>query len=279
MFQKFKINKLVAHYITSSPTSQAGDVMFYYERDRNAPMIDYSNSSFLPFILSDPHTVIGPQWTNHSAAITPTKEWKTTLFGNQEDINEDASGTLFFFSKTNAANSPGYLLIDYDIQFKELSINPRSGTLPVARAQSSFICFQRLAAAITVDTQFNTGSVTAGKTISNTTSTAVSGQTDGDVYKVVFQISASTLVNAAWIGVTTANLLQFAPSNTITLDDGFTCYALVSGGTWYLFPTYQNALTSTGALQYGTTSAAASYSICAEAQLVGNIRALTQASY
>jgi hypothetical protein len=69
MFNKFRVNKVIVHYITSSPTSQAGDVLFYYEKDRLAPMADYSSSSFLPYVLSDPHTVIGPQWTNHSAVI------------------------------------------------------------------------------------------------------------------------------------------------------------------------------------------------------------------
>lgn len=134
MFQKFKVNRIAVHYITSSPTSQAGDILFYYERDALAPMMDYSSSSFLPFVLSDENTIIGPQWTNHSMLVKPTPDWKSTLYGNQTDINEDRCGNIFMFSKTNAANSPGYVLIDYDIQFKELSVNPRAGTLPIARA-------------------------------------------------------------------------------------------------------------------------------------------------
>lgn len=281
MFNKFKVNKFTAHYITSSPTSQAGDVLFYYEKDRLAPMPDYSNSSFLPYTLSDPHTVIGPQWTNHSATITPTRDWKTTLYGNQSDLNEDAEGTLFFFSKTNAANSPGYLLIDYDIQFKELSVNPRAGTLPIARAQSSFMCFSS-SASWTSGSAAN-WTATSGKTVSNVTSTVPNGAISGDIYKIVLQTTASTQVNAAWTGTptpTVSNLLQYGGSNrTLTIDDGTTLYSQYSGGIFTFYPTIEAAVTQTDALEWQTTTVTGVVNLCLEAQLVRNVTDLTQSAY
>jgi len=286
MFQKFKINSIVAHYITSSPTSQAGDILFYYERDRLSPMVDYSNSSFLPYVLSDPHTMIGPQWTNHSMSVKPTGDWKTTLFGNQTDLNEDATGSLFLFSKTNAANSPGYLLIDYDISFKELAVNPRAGTLPVSRAQSTFVC-------LTAPASISSSSaasfvITSGKNIANVTSAPATGALAGDIYKVVFQITASTQVNAAWSGTgspTVANLLTYADGTAITLDDGFTCYMnSVDNTNWTLFPTLEAAVahqevSSSQSLEWGVTVTTNVVNICAEIQLVRNIDSYTQSSY
>ncbi len=284
MFQKFKVNRVIVHYITSSPTSQAGDVLFYYERDALAPMCDYSNSSFLPFVLSDVNTVIGPQWTNHSILVNPTPDWKTTLYGNQSDLNEDKAGTIFMFSKTNAANSPGYVLIDYDISFKELSVNPRAGTLPIARAQSSFVCF-------TSPTTMSAGSaaiwtITTGKTIANTTSAAPTGASLGDIYKCRLQITASTQVNAAWAGgtttPTTSNLLQYGGTNkAITLDDGFTVYALQYTATnWYFYATLEEAVTVSNALEWQTAQiATTTVNICGEMQFVRNVNDLTQSSY
>lgn len=279
MFQKFKVNRIAVHYITSSPTSQAGDILFYYERDALAPMMDYSSSSFLPFVLSDENTIIGPQWTNHSMLVKPTPDWKSTLYGNQTDINEDRCGNIFMFSKTNAANSPGYVLIDYDIQFKELSVNPRAGTLPIARAQSSFCCLTSTAS-ITQGTAF-AWSITSGKTIANVTSALPTGGVAGDIYKVVFQITASTQVNAAWTGtpaVTTANLLQYADDTAITLDDGFTCYARY-GTTLLLYGTLEEAITDTMRIEAGVSSTTPTVNICVEMQLVRNISSLTQSSY
>jgi hypothetical protein len=282
MFSKFKVNKCTIHYITSSPTSQAGDVLFYYERDRMAPFPDYSNSSFLPFVLSDDHTIIGPQWTNHSMLIKPVAEWKSTLYGNQTDINEDASGSFFLFSKTNAANSPGYLLIDYDISFKEMAVNPRAGTLPIARAQSTFVCMDPGSALTTGSVP--TFTLVQGKTVANVTSTVPTGWTTGDIYKVVLQITASQQVNATWAGVgttpTTANLFRYEDNTTITVDDGFTCYLLATSTTsGILYATLEGAVTGTKPLEAGVTSTSTVVGICAEIQLVRNVDALTQSAY
>lgn len=282
MFNKFKVNRLTVHYITSSPTSQAGDVLFYFEKDRFAPMCDYSNSSFLPYVLSDPHTVIGPQWTNHSITLKPAKDWKTTLYGQQTDLNEDSEGTIFFFSKTNAANSPGYLLIDYDIQFKELSVNPRAGTLPVARAQSTFVSF-RFNGASVVNTVRQFG--LAGNNVAGQVSTAPNGSINGDIYKIILQVTASQLVNPAWSGTVTptaANLLQYGSSNrTLSIDDGTTFYAMrdATSGLWVFYATMEGAVTSTDAIESQTTSAVNDGYLCAEIQLVRNITDFTQSSY
>lgn len=283
MFQKFKINRIIVHYITSSPTSQAGDVLFYYERDALAPMCDYTNSSFLPFVLSDPNTVIGPQWTNHSALIQPTADWKSTLYGNQNDLNEDKAGTLFFFSKTNAANSPGYLLIDYDISFKELSVNPRAGTLPIARGQSTFVTLDP-GSTLTDGTAITWALNTAFKTIANVNSAVPTGFTIGDIYKVVLQVTSSQLVNSTWAGVgttpTTSNLLQYADDTAISLDDGFTCYGLATSSTAVvLYTTVENAITKTSPLEANVTATSVVVALCAEMQFVRSVDALTQSSY
>jgi hypothetical protein len=282
MFQKFKVNKVVVHYITSSPTSQAGDILFYYERDAFSPMPDYTNSSFLPFVLSDSNTVIGPQWTNHSMLVQPTSDWKTTLYGGQTDLNEDKTGSIFMFSKTNAANSPGYVLIDYDISFKELAVNPRAGVLPVARAQSNFITLTNTTNMTLGGT--NAWTVATGKTIANTTSAFPTGTQDGDVFKVVLQITASTQVNAAWSGTpapTVSTLLRYADDRAITLDDGFTCYGLVLNGatTIQLYNTLEGAVTTSRHLEWGVASTTVAINVCAEIQLVRNIDDFTQSSY
>lgn len=283
MFNKFKVNKLTVHYITSSPTSQAGDILFYFEKDRLAPMPDYSNSSFLPYALSDPHTVIGPQWTNHSITVSPAKDWKTTLYGNQSDLNEDAEGTIFFFSKTNAANSPGYLLIDYDFSFKELSVNPRAGTLPIARAQSSFVALNNSSASITGGAA-STWLWNSALAITGATSVPPTGAITGDVYKCVLQVTASSQVNGAWTGTptpTTSNMLQFGNSNRpLTIDDGTTLYLVYSSAsTLTLYPTIEAAVTGTDIIEWQTTTTTASIKICAEIQLVRNITDLTQSAY
>jgi hypothetical protein len=287
MFQKYKVNRFCIHYITSSPTSQAGDILFYYERDRYAPLCDYSNSSFLPYVLSDPATVIGPQWTNHSVDINPVKDWKSTLYANQSDINEDATGTFFLFSKTNAANSPGYLLIDYDIEFKELSINPRAGALPVARGQSTFVALSPEASCTAGNPAKFT--LTAGKNIAGVTSAAPTGVARGDIFKVHLQVTASQQANVAWTGTaappTAATFLTYPDGELVTIDDGFTFYMITLDGTTWVGATTVEACicafdsSAQGTLEYGFTATGVTAPLCAEMHLVRNLNTLTQSSY
>lgn len=290
MYCKFKVNKLIVHYITSSPTNQAGDILFYYEHDRFAPMVDYSNASFLAYVLSDKNTVIGPQWTNHSIAVRPAGEWKTTLYGNQTDLNEDAAGSIFLFSKTNAANSPGYILLDYDITFKEMAVNPRAGTLPIARGQAFNLAFGQTTNAVTLGTAYTYG--LQGKDLTNNTPGYPTGVTNGDIYKCVACATASTVLNT-WTNVTLSTLFSYNSNidTPILIDDGFTFYLTIvdytvgaSTATFLLYPTFDLAASNgvsgsaSGALRSAVT-ATVTWTLIANVMLVGNLSTLTQSAY
>lgn len=288
MFQYFKINKATLHYITSSATSQTGDVMFYYERDRKQPMVDYTNSSFLPFVLSDSNTVIGPQWTNHTIFIDPVKDWRTTAYALNSDVNEDAMGTVLMFSKTSTSSSPGYILIDYDISFKGMSVNPRAGQLPIARGQVSQIAIGEGGTAVTAGVTNLTSLDIRGYSLGGGASAAPNNNSAGDIYKATFCVTSSQLLNT-WTNVTAANLLTSPTSfdAAITVDDGFTaylaCYDVTQGGgeviEWALYPTLENAILLSGAFKYGVTATVTFAMICNIQLVFSRANSLLQASY
>lgn len=283
LFANFKINSLVVHYITSSPTSQAGDIMFYYERERNGPMVDFTNNSFLPFVLSDPHTIIGPQWNNHSMVIEPVKEFKNTNYALNSDLNEESAGSFFLFSKTNSANSPGYILIDFDITFKEMSVNPRAGVIPITRGLWNYVTFGRSGSVVTTSTAFTTALL--GNNPDGLATALPSGTLTGDIFKCVAIVTASTAsgVNAAWTNATTSNLISYQVNATITavtIDDGFTFYAMYDGSSFLCYPTLEAAkgVSSNVIFRYGV-GATVSYNLCCMVSLVGQNNASGQASY
>ncbi len=290
MYNKFKVNVVRFHYITSSPTSQAGDILFYFERDRNSPMCDYSNSSFLSYVLSDTNSIIGPQWTNHTMECRPVKEWKSTLYGNQTDINEDAAGSVFLFSKTNATNSPGYILIDYDISFSDMSVNPRAGSLPVSRGQLNQFCIGASAGVYVAGNSYSY--VLTQKNTSNATATLPTGYANGDIYKCVAAVTASLALNT-WTNVTSSTLWSYTADidNPINIDDGFTFYIVIAdytvgGSTTVInaYPTLASASavggagSTTNAFKLATT-ATVTFGLIVDAILVGNTTSLTQSAY
>jgi hypothetical protein len=289
MFAHFKVNKLTVHYITSSPTSQAGDVMFYFERDRKAPLCDYTNSSFLPFVLSDPMTVIGPQWTNHSLEVEPVQQWKTTSFALNADINEDAAGTIFFFSKTNATNSPGYVLFDYDISFRDMSVNPRAGQLPVSRGQCNLISIGNTGAITTINGS-SLAPIIQGVSLNGSIGNMPTGAVPGDIYKLTVAATSSLSLNT-WTNVTLSTLLlDFNSADTaIVVDDGYTMYGkytdfTVGASTPFmsLFPSLEAALGSAASVAAfrGGVTATITYTLICQAQLVASTNTnFIQSSY
>jgi len=283
-YANFRVNKVLFHYITSSPTSQAGDVLFYYNRDKLSSFPDWTSSNFLPYVLSDPKTVLGPQWTNHSALVVPAPEWKSTNYGTETDINEDSAGELVFYSKTNATNSPGYIIMDYDITFKELSVNPRAGVLPITRGLYTTTALGASAYVTVAGTTQVTGAAglqLQGKSIANATATAITGVVGGDVFKVVVSATASTTLNTFTVA-TLANIFTF-PDDTataITVDDGFTFYATynTNNARYSCHPTLVDAVAGTKPFTYGVTGTI-TFTLCVTMSLVASTGSQLQSSY
>jgi len=136
MYSEFTVHGYSFHYVTASPTSVVGDVMFYVNKDRGSALLDTSNSNFMSVVLSDPNTVIGPLWKNHTATYVPTFKTYTTNILNDEPLRDEGPGELFIYSKTginSTIGSPGYVVVDFDITFRTLQTNYRDLTFPIAR--------------------------------------------------------------------------------------------------------------------------------------------------
>lgn len=250
MYQKYRWRNVVVHYITSSATSSSGDVMFYRGKNRDSVFLNQTSSSLLPFVISDPQTVIGPQWTNHSAAIQVTGTWKSTDYGMNADVNDFSDGELFLLTKTSTTESPGYVLFDYEVEFAEMQISPRLLSLPLPRAQYYNVVMTTSGA----KTQGNEADflLNSGTNLSGTTSAVPSGFSQGDIYKVVFDATNSTFTTG-----TVANLLQInvnaATTEALTITDGLTLYAVAgtAGGTISLYSNASSAYSCANPLQYG----------------------------
>jgi hypothetical protein len=241
MYNKFKFKSFCAHYITSSPTSANGDVMFYFNKNRESVFLNQTSSNLLPFVISDPHTILGPQWQNMTAKFTPTTEWKSCDYGMDATLQEYADGDIFLLSRTSTTDSPGYVIFDYEIEFREKSINPRLLTLPITRIQWS-------QAALQVSGVVTSGAVYSlsigGNNLSGSASTLPSGATNGDIYKIIIDLTNSTLT-AGGTAITTSNVPEHSSGSAgITFSDGTTLYANYNGSSFALYPNVDSAFTN-----------------------------------
>jgi len=251
MYNRFKINRLAMHYITSSATSSTGDVLFYHSKQNSSQLPECTNSSFLPYVLSDSLTVLGPQWTNHTCLIEPKSNWFDTDLGMSAlEPSLYSGGDVFLFSKTSTTDSPGYVIFDYDITFKELSVNPRAGILPISRAQWNPFAFSFSGASTAGSTVLTAATSTSG--ISGTTIVTMPGAVAGDIYELVLDVTNSTLTNT-----TAANFLNTKISgtyNSTTIKDGEVFYLIFKNGSQsYMYATLAQAVVDTEEIVAGAT--------------------------
>lgn len=241
IYQKFRFKGIVVHYITSSATSDKGDIMFYYGKDRSSVYLNQSSSQLLGFVLSDADTVIGPQWTNHSASLNIVSDWKYTDYGMHDGIEEYAAGEVFLLSRTSTTESPGYVLFDYIIEFAEHQLQPRLLEFPIPRIQYSQLQLgvNNLAVVTTDALVGNKSMVVWGNNMSGTASQAPSGYKQGDIYKMIIDVTNSDVApvnctyTTAWGFRTSA-----AGNDALTIKDGMTLYAVIN--SWGGFSFYTN---------------------------------------
>lgn len=257
-YSKFRFRQIVAYYITSSPTSSNGDVLFYHGKNRESVFLNQTSSNLLAVVLSDPDTVIGPQWTNHATKLSITGNWKSTDYGMNSDISQFADGELFLLSKTSTTSSPGYILFDYEIEFAELQIQPRLLTFPMPRAQYFQTRLAVTAGAVVAGTT-TTETIRptmGGNNISGSASALPTGIANGDVFKLFLDVTNSA--SGAWTNCTPTNLLYNsigAAGWTTTLSDGFTLYAIYYGGNEFvLYAAVGEAFSGITPMKYGVTA-------------------------
>lgn len=270
MYQKFRWKSLAVHYITSSPTTANGDIMFYHQKNRESVFLNQTSSQLLPFVLNDDDTVIGPQWTNHSVQLHVTGKWKSTDYGMTPELEMYADGDVFLLSKTSTVDSPGYVLFDYEVEFQELQISPRLLALPLPRAQWHQSNIAITGASLTQGAITNLLFVVNGNDISGTTSVAPPGVTNGDIYKVIIDLSNATpMTNATAATIFRVN--EVGGYNTMTVQDGTTLYALYNGAAFIFYPNAAAAFSGAAGLISGVTNASVTVNFQAWLSLIGTV--------
>lgn len=264
-YQVFKVRRLVLHYISSSPTSASGDILMLHHDNRGGPYVDHTSSNFMSYALSTPSAVLGPQWLNKSVEIvdSDTYGWIQTDLFNAEDVAHQAAGEVLVYTKntTNGtqADSPGYILIDYQVEFAKKMVNPRSVTLPSTLGKIWVSSVQVVAGVVTG------GSILAlpfgGPTYDGTTGVAPPGIANGNIFKMGFDTSLS----ASWTNVSVNTLAIYTSSrndaglainvSALTFKVGMTLYGVwdSGAGTMIMYDNYDAAL-SGNCLRYGVAN-------------------------
>jgi hypothetical protein len=202
--------------------------------------------------MSTDSAVLGPQWVNHSVDILPggPLDFCETDIFNTEDLHSQANGEVLVYSKntfTTAAEAPGYLLIDYVVEFYNRMLNPRIQVLPTALLKLFNGSFNASGVPALGDAVLF--AVTGVNTYSGLAGTAPPGATVGDIYQIVLDVTAPTLTGAfalatsfATIGATSATVAYAAPTRAVfPITNGGTYFSIWDGLVMVMYPNYISA--------------------------------------
>jgi len=272
-YAEYYIHGVAFHFITATSTSEAGSITLFINKNRSAPGLPTDGNSFLPTVLSDHNTLLSPLWKNCSAVYFPEPNWYTTNIMNDEGLHEQSPGELFVFTKSTVNTSPGYILVDFDISFRNMQASTKALSLPIARMKYTQVTFSITALAMVQGSGAVFNIATNTLMDGSTTSSAPVSNAIGDIYKCVWNLNDTVFGG----GTNATNLLRvsYLSSNiSLSLTDGFTFYAVVvTATTALLFGTYEQATSgsTSSAFNWQNNQAAATVSAPIYMSLVGTM--------
>ncbi len=220
MYQYYRFRRLVIHYVTKEPTSNGAEIVLVYCPNILEPAEDGSNAQFLPRVMTRGHAVMGPLWQNHSMEVPVDGIFrKVDAFNAGVNFNDNVNGEVQTYVLGTANRVAGYLLVDYDIEFKETMITPHTSQIPIPSGSGS-------------ELELVVPASTANFAVLANTNTIL-GTNLGQVFRFVVSIDQSTF----GAGTTASNAWStrtFYHSDSTTFGAGNQVLNLVDGMQFFL---------------------------------------------
>jgi hypothetical protein len=253
-------------YIPSVGTTTTGQVSMYRLSERSAPAIDPNASTFLPYVLNQRSGAVGPVWQPLTVDFPVSGRWISTIPLDGTDPDDEAECELWCTTSfTTTAVSVGIFKLLYVVSFRNFSRNPRAGLVPLLG--QTYFPTALGASAVTVAAGISVTLNNLSTDQSGAASVVPTGSVDGDVYKIVVDVSRSTFgtpSGSVIFGINFLGTVQVFPfSGTVTV------YGLISGTSWNLYPTFENAMTQSNPLVYAVAVTANTVNLRCLISLIG----------
>lgn len=243
-FERYKFNKLRIHYVPKVATSVTGQIILCSQKSVSEPGLQPESGTFLNRAMSQGNAVFSTLWSPCSIDIDCPAEWKLVDPAITADPDDSIWEELQVYTQISVAAQVGYLLMEYDISFKEPIYQPHSTQIPISTGPGLRITLADGASTANDDWILTEPAGALG----------LASVANGTIYRGVFDIQGSV----AATGATFSNLLLFTTTyrtNTTTLASsstnapmigGMTLYFVVVGTTLYAYMTLEAALSGSG---------------------------------
>lgn len=230
-YRFYRFKRLTAHFITRQPTSSTGEIIIVQHPNPSKELWGSQNTTFLPRVMSSKASVMGPVWTNHSLSLKVDGTFREVDGMSNSDIDDNILGELVVYVQSAISDVVGYLMFDYEVEFKEMYINEQASSMPL-----SFVFDQ--------SRSDDTANEVAGAQMLTLLPSAFGGYPAGTVFKAILNSTASAYATGTTNNTALA-LVNRTNSATLSLADGFTFYAVIVGTNLMWYPTLESAISQT----------------------------------
>jgi hypothetical protein len=261
-YQFYRFKRLVVHFVTRKNTSLDGEIVIGYSANALDPPESGSASTFLARAMTRGPAVLGPLWQNISMAVPLDAKFRLCDAFNASTYADNVNGEIQVYTQTTGVattDNAGYIIMDYEIEFKATMFTPHSTRLPLTTGASTYEVSTTVAA------------TTSGNRVVVPSAVAALPTVDiGSIFKLVFNRdgcvagSGATLDNVLGISTYTTFATSGTVSqslNPVSISDGLTLYGLVSSpGFFVLYSTLDSAIggDANGQVFFNTTTTSTS---------------------
>lgn len=136
-WSQYRFNRVAIHYVTRQSTAQAGEVVLAYSENLLEPAEQGNANSFLPRVMTRGQAIIGPVWQNHTMLVNTDNKFRKVDAFNSATFNDNVTGEIQAYTQSLVTDTLGFLLIDYELEFKTPMFTPHSSALPWADGPGS----------------------------------------------------------------------------------------------------------------------------------------------
>lgn len=224
-FERYRFRTLRVHYVPKVSTAAAGQVILCSQRSVSEPGLQPESGTFLPRAMSQGNSVFSPLWVPTSIDIDCNGEWKLVDPATTTDPDDCIHEELQVYTQVATIGQVGYLIAEYDIEFKEPIYQPHSTSIPIFTGPGIRAVLVDAAAVNAPSDDW---------TLSDPTSAlGLSSVPNGTVFRAVLDVQGS----AAGTGANLNNLVLTTTrysSTTSVISTQSTNYPLIGGSTIFL---------------------------------------------
>lgn len=266
-FREYRWNNIRVSYIATCPTTTQGWTQIVTNPDVLDSAYKYTtNTDLLQRSMSTQNAVLGNTWENIVHDVPLKKNWCLTQPFDGVEQRDHIAGETYIYQNSTSTATLGLVIIDYEISFRDLYYTLHTS-----------IPFAQYAPVSLVDSVTNP---TANSIVQVTNTALTSGVASGTVYRLICLADQSS----AGLGATLSNAWKtYTDGNTtniLSIQNGTTVYGLVISTTLKIFPTLEDAKTSSGTqfIAYGNTQSTASTYVVQAVRMCLGLSELTSQS-